>query len=92
MPREALPSTADEDEFYLTDLIGLAARAPDGEPLGVIKAVHDFGAGDILEIDPGQGLATWMVPFTRDAAPEVRIGEGVVIVAPPPEEPDSPDA
>ena len=41
-----------------------------------MKAVHDFGAGDILEIDPGEGRATWYLPFTREAVPEVRIGEG----------------
>ncbi len=83
VPREALPATADDDEFYLADLIGLQAHTPDGAAMGVVKAVHDFGAGDILELDPGQGRATLMIPFTRDAVPEVRIGEGRLLVAPP---------
>jgi 16S rRNA processing protein RimM len=84
IPREALPKPA-EDEFYLADLIGLDARAPAGESLGWIKAVHDFGAGDILEIDPGQGRATWYLPFTREAVPEVKVAQGHVIAVRPSE-------
>jgi 16S rRNA processing protein RimM len=80
--RDSLPPP-DEDEFYLADLIGLDARAPDGASLGRIKAVHDFGAGDILEIDPGSGRATWYLPFTREAAPEVRVAEGYVTAVRP---------
>ena len=81
--RDALPRLKDEDEFYLADLIGLSAETPEGEALGTIKAVQNFGAGDILELDPGAGRATRYIPFTREAAPEVRIGEGKVIVVPP---------
>jgi 16S rRNA processing protein RimM len=84
VPREALPPT-EEDEFYLTDLIGLRAETAAGEALGVVKAVPNFRAGDILEIAPPQG-ASFYIPFTRDAVPEVRIAEGVVIVVPPTEE------
>jgi len=84
VPRAALPEP-EADEFYLADLIGLAARTPEGEPLGRVKAVHDFGAGDILEIDPGQGRPTWYLPFTRDTAPEVRIAEGRLTVVRPAE-------
>jgi 16S rRNA processing protein RimM len=78
IPRNVLPEP-DEDEFYVTDLIGLTVRTSDGEVLGVIKSVQDFGAGDLLEIAPAEGGATWYLPFTRDAVPEVRIAEGVVI-------------
>jgi 16S rRNA processing protein RimM len=83
--RDALPEP-DEDEFYLADLIGLRAELADGAPFGTVKAVHDFGAGDILEIDPGGGRPTVLIPFTREAVPEVRIGEGKVVVVPPAEE------
>ena len=83
--RDALPEP-EEDEFYLADLIGLSAQLADGAPFGTVKAVHDFGAGDILEIDPGGGKATMLIPFTREAVPEVRIGEGRLVVAPPVEE------
>jgi 16S rRNA processing protein RimM len=83
LPREALPPPDDEDEFYLADLIGLAAITPDGVALGRIKSVQNFGAGDLLEIAPEAG-PTWWSPFTREAAPEVRIADGVVVVVPPP--------
>ncbi len=84
VPREALPEP-EEDEYYLTDLIGMAAVTPEGETLGKIKAVQDFGAGDILEIDPGRGAATWYLPFTRACAPEVDIAGGKVTVVRPAE-------
>ena len=73
----------DEDDFYLADLIGLAAWTPNGAALGVVKAVQNYGAGDILELDPGGGLATMFIPFTRDAVPEVHLCEGRIVVAPP---------
>lgn len=72
----------DEDEFYLADLIGLAVESQAGDLLGTIKAVQDFGAGDLLEIQPSKG-PSWWLPFTQEAVPEVRIAEGKVIAAPP---------
>lgn len=79
IPRSALPEPEDEDEFYVTDLIGLAVETPEGEPLGRIRTVQDFGAGDLLEIQPPEGGSTWYLPFTKDAVPEVRLAEGKVI-------------
>jgi 16S rRNA processing protein RimM len=81
--RETLPEP-DEDEFYAVDLIGLAVETADGEPLGRVKSVQDFGAGDLLEIEPPQG-ATWYLPFTRDAVTEVRIAERKVVAVKPEE-------
>lgn len=81
--REALPAPA-EDEFYLADLIGLEARDGAGVVLGTVKAVQDFGAGDILEIQPGAG-ASWFLPFTREAVPEVRLADGWLKVVRPDE-------
>jgi 16S rRNA processing protein RimM len=83
VPREALPEP-EEDEYYLTDLIGMTVVTPEGAALGKVKAVQDFGAGDILEIDPGRG-ATWYLPFTREAAPEVDIAGGKLTVVRPEE-------
>lgn len=79
--RSALPPP-DEDEFYLADLIGLEARTPNGEIVGRVTAVHDFGAGEVIEIQSQSGVA-WMAPFTRTAVPEVRITDGWLTVAPP---------
>jgi 16S rRNA processing protein RimM len=81
--RAALPAP-DEDEFYLSDLIGLAAVAPDGQALGKVRSVQDFGAGDLLEIEPPVG-PTWYAPFTRAVVPSVDIAAGHVVIDRPPE-------
>ena len=77
--RDSLPPP-EAEEYYLADLIGLAVRAPTGAPLGVVKTVADFGAGDLLEIDPADGGPAWWTPFTREAVPEVNLGGGWVVV------------
>lgn len=80
--REHLPALADEDEFYLADLIGLSAFDPDGSPLGVVTTVHDYGAGASLEISRGSA-APLIVPFTRASVPAVDVAAGRVTVTPP---------
>ncbi|MBW3617197.1 MAG: ribosome maturation factor RimM [Proteobacteria bacterium] len=84
VPRGALPEP-EEDEFYLADLIGMAAETPEGERLGVVKSVQNYRAGDLLEIDPGEGQPSWMLPFTRDVVPEVLLGERRLIAVRPEE-------
>jgi len=81
LPRAALPPPP-EDEYYHADLIGLAVRLGDGAPLGEIRAVHDFGAGDTLEIARPDGPSV-LVPFTRAAVPVVDVAAGHVVVEPP---------
>jgi 16S rRNA processing protein RimM len=81
--RDALPEP-EEDEFYLADLVGLAVETPEGATLGKVKAVNDFGAGDLLEIQPPAG-PSWWLPFTREAVPQVRIAEGKLIAVKPDE-------
>jgi 16S rRNA processing protein RimM len=82
--RQALPEP-EADEFYYADLIGLAVETPEGVRLGKLKAVQNFKAGDMLEVDPGQGRASFYLPFTREVVPEVRLKEGRVIAVPPAE-------
>ncbi|WP_298423745.1 ribosome maturation factor RimM [Rhodoblastus sp.] len=89
LARETLPAPED-DEFYCRDLIGLRAETPEGEPLGVIVAVPNYGAGDILEIAPPAG-ETLLFPFTRAVVPEIDIAGGKVIVVPPAEDETAPD-
>jgi 16S rRNA processing protein RimM len=84
IPRSQLPEP-DEDEFYVSDLVGLSVVTAEGEALGRIKAVQDFGAGDLIEIVPPEGGATWYLPFTREAVPEVRMADGVVVAVKPDE-------
>jgi len=74
----------DEDEFYLADLAGLAVVTGDGAPFGTVRAVHDFGAGDIVEIALPGG-ATQMFAFTRAIFPRVDIAAGQMTIVPPPE-------
>jgi 16S rRNA processing protein RimM len=82
VPRERLPPSQ-ADEFYHADLIGLAVADPAGKPLGTIVAVHNFGAGDLLEVQPEGGGATDLVPFDEPTVPLVDVAAGRVIVNPP---------
>ncbi len=77
--RERLPEP-DTDEFYHADLIGLEVYGSDGEAVGSVRAVYDFGAGDVLEIVGETGTPA-MVPFTREAVPEIDIAARRVVVA-----------
>lgn len=79
--RDALPPP-EEDEFYHADLLGLAAELADGTVLGRVRAVHDFGAGDSLEIAPEAGTPL-LVPFTRAAVPVIDLAGGRIVVEPP---------
>lgn len=79
--RSALPDEEDEDQFYHADLIGLAVRDDTGAAIGTVQAVHDFGAGDILEVRLA-GRKTVLIPFSRAAVPEVSIRDGFVRVDP----------
>src|SRR5215475_11884585 len=81
--REKLPAT-DEDEYYHTDLIGLAAVTTADEPLGKVVAIHNFGAGDIIEIAPPSG-ATMLLPFSNAVVPTVDITGGRVVIELPAE-------
>ena len=81
--RDDLPDP-EEDEFYLADLIGLKVESETGESFGRVKAVQDFGAGDLLEIQPAKG-ASWWLPFTRETVPEVLIAEGRIVAVKPDE-------
>ena len=79
VPRAALPPTEDE-EYYHADLLGLVAESEDGTALGQVSAVHDHGAGPIVEIQPPDGPST-LVPFTREHVPAIDIEAGRMVVA-----------
>ena len=81
--RDKLPAT-DEDEYYHTDLIGLAAVTTADPPLGRVVAIHNFGAGDIIEIAPPHG-STMLLPFTNAVVPTVDLAGGRVVIALPQE-------
>ena len=88
--RDKLPATG-ENEYYHADLIGLAAVNAAQEPLGRVIAIHNFGAGDIIEIAPPQG-ATMLLPFTNAVVPTVDLKAGRVVIELPQEiEGDAPE-
>jgi 16S rRNA processing protein RimM len=78
-PRERLPGL-EADEFYHADLIGLCAEDKTGRAIGVVVAVHNFGAGDILEIAPAAGGETAMVPFSTAAVPSVELAARRIVL------------
>ena len=82
--RDRLPALPD-DEFYHADLIGLVAQDTGGVTLGTVRAVHNHGAGDMLEIlGPGMKTAL-LVPFTLAVVPTVDLAAGRVVVDMPEE-------
>lgn len=81
VPRERLPGLPD-DEFYHADLIGLEVVDTGGTVLGRVGAVHNHGAGDLLEVQ-GPRAAGVLLPFTREAVPTVDLTAGRIVADPP---------
>ena len=80
--RDSLPEL-DREEFYHADLVGMRVTSEDGEKTGTVAAVHNFGAGDVLEIDRGQE-ASLFTPFTPDSVPLLDIENGSLVLIVPP--------
>ena len=80
--RSRLPKR-DEEEWFHSDLIGLSAVDDQGEPVGTVVAVQNFGAGDLIEVKPAKGGPTVLVPFTRETVPEVDVEGGRLTLVPP---------
>lgn len=68
--RSMLPEITAEDEHYIQDLVGMIVKNNDREELGKVVSVHNFGAGDILEISFNDGENA-MFPFTKAAFPHI---------------------
>jgi 16S rRNA processing protein RimM len=86
VPRARLPEPDEPDEFYHADLIGLAVVDRAGEKLGTVVAVHNFGAGDLIEMNPASGGKTQLLPFDDVHVPTVDIAAGKIVVVPPVEQ------
>ena len=80
--RSQLPNLPD-DEFYHSDLIGLEVRDTGGVLLGQVSAVHNHGAGDLLEITGGGRKQALLLPFTLAVVPTVDLTSGRIVVDPP---------
>ena len=87
VPRDVLPET-DEDEFYYSDLVGLEVKSTSGQRMGTIIAIHEFGAGDMLEIQPDEKIAqkqgtsarSFFHPFTKICVPKIDLKARRVII------------
>ena len=83
VPRERLPETAEPDEFYHADLLGLAVVDRIGNRLGTVVGIHNFGAGDLIEVRTEKGGKTELVPFNAIHVPAIDIAAGKIVVDPP---------
>jgi len=79
--RHQLPATQG-NEFYHADLVGLSAEDEEGRHIGIVRSIHNFGAGDVIEIARPDGSDVWL-PFAREFVPEIDIGAGRIVIAVP---------
>ncbi|MEP2942386.1 MAG: ribosome maturation factor RimM [Hyphomicrobiales bacterium] len=78
--RDRLPDLDEDDDFYIEDLIGLQTVDTEGNSLGEVTLIHNFGAGDLLEIKPDHA-PTVLVPFTKAAVPTVSLSEKKIVIS-----------
>jgi 16S rRNA processing protein RimM len=81
--KSELPDTNEEGTFSYDELVGLKARAEDGTMIGEVIAVHNFGAGDILELRMTATDKTEMFSFTASTVPTINPDEGWLMLCPP---------
>lgn len=78
VPRSALPVPDEDDDFYIEDLIGLRVVSTKGDEVGLVKAVPNYGAGDLIELKTADGPL--ILPFTKASVPEIDLAAGLVTV------------
>lgn len=84
VPRDRLPDITEADEFYHADLIGLSAVNPAGEKFGTVIGVHNFGAGDLIEIRLDASDKTDLIAFNEINVPKVDLDAGRIVIQPAP--------
>ena len=85
MPRDRLPAIEEEDTYYHADLVGLDVVTADGAQVGTVHALHNFGAGDIIEIMPLGSGEPMMLPFNETTVPKIDLAAKQIVVVPPAE-------
>ena len=85
VPRARLPKIEEADTFYHADLVGLDVVTPDGAQIGIVHALHNFGAGDIIEIVPVGSGDHLMLPFNETTVPKIDLAARQIMVVPPAE-------
>ena len=81
--RDKLPAIDEPDTYYFADLVGMAALTPDGAPLGNVTAVHNFGAGDLIEVASSAGGEPLLLPFTEAVVPNIDTAKRQITVVLP---------
>lgn len=82
MARAALPELKDDSQYYAVDLIGLCVETADGMAFGTVHALHNFGAGDLLELKRPNG-ETELFAFTGANFPVVDVAARKLVIDPP---------
>jgi len=82
--RDVLPATG-KNEFYHADLVGLVAMDEADRVIGTVKAIHNYGAGDVIEIEQPGGDSI-LLAFTKETVPHIEIAQGRIVVAVPPDD------
>lgn len=85
IPRARLPKIDEDDTFYHADLIGLDVVTPDGTQVGTVHALHNFGAGDIIEIMPVGSGEPVMLPFNEMTVPKIDLQKKQIVIVRPTE-------
>ena len=85
VPRDRLPPIEEPDTFYHADLVGLDVVTQDGAQVGTVHALHNFGAGDIIEIMPTGSGPPLMLPFNEATVPKIDLEARQIVVVPPAE-------
>jgi 16S rRNA processing protein RimM len=83
IPRARLPKIDEQDTYYHADLVGLDVVTPEGVQIGTVHALHNFGAGDIIEIMPVGSGEPMMLPFNELTVPKVDIGAKQIVLVRP---------
>lgn len=76
--RQDLPDDLEEDEFYIEDLVGLKVLDTEGEHIGTVLNVANYGGGDIIDVKLMDKKDSELLPFTKEYFPE--IGEDFVVL------------
>jgi 16S rRNA processing protein RimM len=83
VPRDRLPPITEEDTYYHADMIGMTAVSETGITLGTVAALHNFGAGDLIEIVTAQGGEPLLLPFTTAIVTEIDVAARRLVVVLP---------
>lgn len=78
--RTSLPALESDDEFYIEDLIGLQIQGSDGQALGILISVQNFGAGDLFEVKPVSGSQSFYIPYRDEYVHEINVASGYILV------------